>query len=570
MVGREVAGHQILQRVATGRLCSTYRATHTAMNRLVAFKALSPDANANTLAKFQQTARHSALLHHPNIASIYDVNSDGGVHFCTMEYVEGQTIGELLHAHRRFPSADAIRVAIDVAEALRFSNSKGVPGWRLSANRVVISKRGEVKILPPTFSPAGAPVLDDRYVIGAVGVLLYAMLSGGKVHDLEWALEPGSSVRKQLDRLHNAAPGIRRDVAQVVERLLGIAGEPFHSVDAALHGLRALLAAKEQLETRARSLADSARARTQRTRTRIYVAIGAVAFVGLVILVLFIARSGVAASAEKEYARAAAAAGAAFKAFEEAQKQFLAAPDDASAKQAAAHLERAKAAFAAVAADYPDHPRGQAAAQNARSVDEQLQRFRDLAQAEIRYAAARVKIEEADKAFERDIAARLEQGGDVDAEVWRRRYLAVAKEFADNARAAESIKVILANLPRHVLRAQMKIDTNAVANDVKSKYLSSYQYGKAIEAWNEYRRKYGKAESDALRKEALQNYDTKTTEIRQLARLKWAELNQQAKYHVGKQDYQKARDIYNRILENFGILEYTERAKEELAKLPNR
>ncbi|MBM4037741.1 MAG: hypothetical protein FJ290_04435 [Planctomycetes bacterium] len=571
LVGREIGGHKILQRVATGRLCSTYKANHTAMNRIVAFKALNPDADEATVAKFQQTARHSAQLHHPNIASIYDVNSDGGLHFCTLELVEGQTITDLLHSRQRMASADAVRLAIDVAEALRFANSRNVPGWRLSANRVVISKRGEVKILPPTFSPPGAPVLDDRYVAVATGVLLYALLSGGKVRDLEWALEPGSSAPKQLERLRSAAPGVRRDTAEVVERLAGIAGEPFANADAALHSLRSLLASKEQVESRTRTMADSARARVQRTQTGLYVAIGSIAFVALAIVGYFLARSCREQHAKGGLAEATAAAQACLEDFKKAQARFLAAPDEALAKDAAGLLEKARAAFAAVAEDYPDHPEGKTADATARSLAEQVQKFRDLAAQELGFGPAKHRIEEVNKTLEAECARRRDSGGQLDPAAWRERYLAVAKEFHDNAKAVETIKFLLAGLPRKLEREQMKIDSFAVTREVTDQDLPNLRFGKAIDAWNNYLAKYRRPEiSDAVRKEVTEEHASWMTKIRQAARLKWGELSQQATYHIGKQEHDKARAIYNRVADNFGIAEYVQNAKSALAKLPKQ
>lgn len=568
LVGRGIAGHQVLQRTATGRLCSTYKANHVAMNRLVTFKVLSSDADATTIERFQQTARHAAQLHHPNIASIYDVNADAGVYFCTMEYIEGQSIGELLRARQRIPSVDAIRLAIDVAEALRFANAKNVPGWRLSANRVLISKRGEVKIIPPSFSPGGAPVLDDRYVLAAVGVLLYAMLTGGKVHDLEWALEPGSSAPAQLDRLKNVVPGLRRDIAEVVERLVGLAGEPFPNVDAALHGLRALLVAKEQIESRTRKAADSARVRVQHTRTGIYIAIGAVAFIAVVLIVLLLWRSGTRGQADRRYAEAAALADASFAACRETQKRFLAAPSEALAKEVLGHLGKARAALASIASQYPDFPQGQAAAQTVRNIDEETAKFQELAQVELRHVAAMGDVQALDKALDAEMSRRRETGGEIDLEAWRKRYLALRAKFKDSPKTMGWIDATLRRLPLRVLDEQIKVDANAVANEALQKYLPNLQYGKAMEAWNEYRRKYSKVDSDALRKRVLQDYDKATSDIRQTARLKFMALRQQAEYHVQKKEFEKAREIYRRVVESFGILEWVDRAKEELAKIP--
>ncbi len=568
LVGRVIAGHQVLQCVATGRLCSTYKANHTAMGRTVALKVLSADADPNTIARFHQTARHAAQLHHANVASIYDVNTDGGVNFCAMEFVEGQSLGELFRAHTKVPSADAIRVAIEVAEALRFGNAREVPGWRLSANRVVITRRGEVKLLPPSFAPPGAPVLDDAYVIAATGVLLYAMLTGGRVHDIEYALEPGSKAPKQLEPIRGVATGLRRDVAAVVERLLGVAGEPSPSAEAALSALRGLLAAKEQSETRSRKLSDSARARSKRTRTSLFIALGAVAAVALIIIAFLSVGSSVRSAAEDRFNAMAKVAADALRPFAEEQRQFLASPSDARARQARASLEKARAVYAAFARDHPNQEKGRIAEQTARGLDGEIAKFDELVKVETRFAEGRAKVQEVNKELEAEIARRIEQGGQIDAEAWRKRYLAVRESFLDSPKTAGLIDNTLSRLPQRVLDEQLKIDSNAVANEVLRNFLPNNQFGKALEAWQEHRRKYNSVQNDAMRRKILDEYTTHRGEINQAARVKWHQLDQQAKFHVKNKEYEKARRIYNQVIQNFGIAEFVDKATEELAKMP--
>ncbi len=568
LVGREIAGHQVLQRVATGRLCSTYKAHHAAMGRLVALKVLSPDADQNTIARFHQTARQAAQLHHANIASIYDVNAEGGVNFCAMEFVEGQTLGELFRARKKVPSADAIRVAIEVAEALRFANARGVPGWRLSANRVVITRRGEVKLLPPSFAPPGAPVLDDAYVVVATGVLLYAMLSGGRVHDIEYALEPGSKAAKQLEPVRNAVPGIRRDIAMVVERMLGLAGERFSSAEAALSALRGLLAAKEQSESRTRKLSDSARVRSQRTRTTLYIAIGAVGIAAVLLFAFIFARSRAHDAAVQRFNAATNAEAAAVTAFNDAWTAFLANPTEDRAKEACAHLDKARAEYAAVARDYPNHPRGQAALEKAQYFEAKIAERGQQAKEELRHAAGRAELQKLDKALEADIARHRKQGGKLDLEAWRKRYIEVRDQFRDSPKTVAWVKAKLKGLPQRILDEQVRIDSDAIASDVLNSCLPKLQYGKAIEAWEEHRRKYGSVSDDAIRKRVLDECSSRISALRIAARGKWHEINQQAQFDIKEKHYDKARRAYNQIIENFGIAEYVDRAKQELAKIP--
>ncbi len=139
------------------------------------------------------------------------------------------------------------------------------------------------------------------------------------------------------------------------------------------------------------------------------------------------ARSSARGGAARKLAEAAGVADTCIKAFTEGKKQFLARPTEALGQEMLAHLQKARAAYASVAEQYPDHPQGAAAAQYVRSLDDEIRKFQDVIQLEARHSAARAKIQEVDKALEAEIARRLERGGDLDVEAWRKRYQALER-----------------------------------------------------------------------------------------------------------------------------------------------
>ena len=94
-------------RLATGGMGEVWRATDTLLDRPVAIKLLKSEYADNTAfrVRFESEAQHAASLHHPNIATVYDVGeaaaTDGsGVHrpYLVMELVDGQPLSALVRA----------------------------------------------------------------------------------------------------------------------------------------------------------------------------------------------------------------------------------------------------------------------------------------------------------------------------------------------------------------------------------------------------------------------------------------------------------------------------------------
>jgi len=568
LLGHTIAGHKILQSAGTGDVCKTYKAHHAAMARDVAFKTLKPDADDAVVAGFYDTAKAAAQVHHPNIASIYDVSSAQNLHFCTMEYVEGRSVGELLKARQKIASDDAIRVAIDAAEGLRFANAKGMPGFRLSADHVVLSSRGEVKIIPPTLTPPDSPVLDDSYVLPAIGTLLYAMLSGGRVADLEAALAPGSDAPAQLQPIKKVAMGTRQDIAAIVDRLVGAAGaEPYPNLDAALADLRTVLEMHEQAETRTRSATERARERKRRGIVGIAAAIAVGLALVALIATLLLGRKGRRDARIRGLNQAKTQATASITQGKKLWAQFWNAPSRDLANATVAQYQNALKPYQDFQARFPNTAEAQEASYHASAVEKAIDELQTRAAERIRHVAERNALMAVRKAFETEVARKLQTGGTLDAKAWAKRYGALANQYPNSPYIEQQVTRILRNLKAEIQRAEMKIETNQLTNDFREKHRPKYQYGKALAAWERYRQKYDKL--DHLRKQALSNYETKTDMIKRDARIQCAQLLNHANYLANeKKDYARAREIYKKIADNFGIKSHVDKAKEALRKLP--
>ena len=89
--GSSLGHYRLVAPLGAGGMGEVYRATDTKLERDVALKVLPADLarDADRLARFRREARAVAALNHPNIITIYSVEESEGIHFLTMELVEG-------------------------------------------------------------------------------------------------------------------------------------------------------------------------------------------------------------------------------------------------------------------------------------------------------------------------------------------------------------------------------------------------------------------------------------------------------------------------------------------------
>jgi serine/threonine protein kinase len=103
--------YKILDRVGRGSMAGVYKAVHE-LGQIVAIKILPPAKaqEPNVLARFQREARLALRLKHPNVVRTFQVGQAGALHYIVMEYLEGETLAEILQRRQRLPPAEAIRL----------------------------------------------------------------------------------------------------------------------------------------------------------------------------------------------------------------------------------------------------------------------------------------------------------------------------------------------------------------------------------------------------------------------------------------------------------------------------
>ncbi len=229
MIGRTLAHYRVTAALGAGGMGEVYRATDLKLERDVALKVLPDEmaADPDRLARFQREAKALAALDHPGIVTVHSVEESGGVHFLTMQLVDGRSLAEIITAGA-LPTASIRRIAAAAAEALGAAHAKGIVHRDLKPANIMVTTDGRVKVLDfglarmgHTETPAGTdltvdlltregavmgtlPYMSPEQVMGreadhradifALGVVLYELASGRRPFAGGSAAELGSAI----------------------------------------------------------------------------------------------------------------------------------------------------------------------------------------------------------------------------------------------------------------------------------------------------------------------------------------------------------------------------------------
>jgi len=148
MIGKTISHYRVLDKLGSGGMGVVYRVEDTRLGREAALKCLPPDVAADPLmvARLVAEARAASSLNHPNICTIYEVDQADGYHFITMELLQGQTLRDRIAAGP-LPTAEAVRIGIQVADALDAAHKKGIIHRDIKPANVFLTGRGDAKVL---------------------------------------------------------------------------------------------------------------------------------------------------------------------------------------------------------------------------------------------------------------------------------------------------------------------------------------------------------------------------------------------------------------------------------------
>jgi len=121
MIGRILGSrYEITEKIAQGGMSVVYKALDLNLNRYDAVKVLKEEfsTNKDILERFKQEANAVAFLSHPNIVNIFNVGSEGNIHYIVMEYVKGKTLKEIIREQGSLSNEGILNYSYQIARAL--------------------------------------------------------------------------------------------------------------------------------------------------------------------------------------------------------------------------------------------------------------------------------------------------------------------------------------------------------------------------------------------------------------------------------------------------------------------
>jgi Tol biopolymer transport system component len=167
--GQTLSHYRIAGTLGRGGMGEVYIAEDTRLGRRVALKILPAGlaADAGRRGRFEREAKAVAALNHPNIVTIHSIEESGGVHFLTMELVEGETLAQMIRGGG-IDLTRLLRLALELAEAMAAAHRQGITHRDLKPDNIMLGADGRLKILDFGL----AKLLEDSAAQGAASELV--------------------------------------------------------------------------------------------------------------------------------------------------------------------------------------------------------------------------------------------------------------------------------------------------------------------------------------------------------------------------------------------------------------
>lgn len=196
--------YEIIRSIGEGGMANVYLGYDTILDRNVAIKILRGDLSTDEkfVRRFQREALSASSLSHPNIVEMYDVGEDDGIYYIVMEYIEGQTLKQLLKKRGNLTLSESIDIMLQLTDGMAHAHDSYIIHRDLKPQNIMIQDDGQIKItdfgiamalnstqltqtnsvmgsvhyLPPEQAAGkGSTIRSDIY---SMGIIFYELLTG--------------------------------------------------------------------------------------------------------------------------------------------------------------------------------------------------------------------------------------------------------------------------------------------------------------------------------------------------------------------------------------------------------
>jgi len=188
LIGRTLGGYLIEEELGRGAMGVVFKAKQISMDRHVALKFLPKRLaqDEKVVARFQREARAAGQLSHPNLVNVHDVGVVEGLHYISMEYVDGSAVHKRVREKGPYTEKETLDIAGQVASALRAAHAKGILHRDIKPDNFLIDAAGRVRLADLGLarfqhSAKEAEVTSDGTTVGTPHYMSPEQCSGGKV-----------------------------------------------------------------------------------------------------------------------------------------------------------------------------------------------------------------------------------------------------------------------------------------------------------------------------------------------------------------------------------------------------
>lgn len=203
-IGKVIGNYKISQEIGHGGMGKVYKAIHLSLERIVAIKMIHPKllSNNEMVARFYSEAKIQAKLNHPNIVTVYDFFEFEDNHYIIMEFVEGESVSNIINHHGAFDVDYGTKIILQILEGMSYAHKKNVihkdiktSNFILTSTNVQITDFGIAQIVGDTelASEGGGVIgtpkymapemilgkkIDHRADIYSLGISFYELITG--------------------------------------------------------------------------------------------------------------------------------------------------------------------------------------------------------------------------------------------------------------------------------------------------------------------------------------------------------------------------------------------------------
>ncbi len=176
---REFDGYEVNRLLGRGGMAVVFEGHDHSLGKRVALKVLLPEFSRNNtyLARFHREARIAAKLTHPNTVQVFRCGEQNGVQYLVMEYVEGETLADVIRNRGRMPEEEAVDIILQLTGALEEAAELGIVHRDIKPANVLMSKWGMPRLtdfgIAKEFSDLHDPKIQMSLTMGIVGTPTY-------------------------------------------------------------------------------------------------------------------------------------------------------------------------------------------------------------------------------------------------------------------------------------------------------------------------------------------------------------------------------------------------------------